>query len=96
MNYALHLSIMKNIPLIFYGENAELEYGGTWKNIDKSYKDVNDFDEEYFKGVNIQKLINIGLENNIIENKDIKENPILYFDFPNKKQMLQQKLGFMV
>ena len=91
MNYALHLSIMKNIPLIFYGENAELEYGGTWKNIDKSYKDVNDFDEEYFKGVNIQKLINIGLENNIIENKDIKENPILYFDFPNKKQMLQQK-----
>ncbi len=91
MNYALHLSIMKNIPLIFYGENAELEYGGTWKNIDKSYKDVNDFEEEYFKGVNIQKLINIGLENNIIENKDIKENPILYFDFPNKKQMLQQK-----
>lgn len=90
MNYALHLSIQKNIPLIFYGENAELEYGGTWKNIDKSFKDVDDYGDEYFKGVNIQKLINIGLENKIIDKKDIQDNPLLYFDFPSKKLMKSQ------
>lgn len=90
MNYCLHLSIMKKIPLIFYGENAELEYGGTWKNIEKSHKNVTDFDEEYFKGVNLDKLIEIGLENNIITKKDLDENPFLYYDMPNKKIMTEQ------
>ena len=90
MNYCLHLSIMKKIPLIFYGENAELEYGGTWKNIEKSHKNVTDFDDEYFKGVNLDKLIEIGLENNIITKKDLDENPFLYYDMPNKKIMTEQ------
>ena len=90
MNYCLHLSIMKKITLIFYGENAELEYGGTWKNIEKSHKNVTDFDEEYFKGVNLDKLIKIGLENNIITKKDLDENPFLYYDMTNKKIMSEQ------
>jgi N-acetyl sugar amidotransferase len=31
-NYPLHASVMYNIPLIMYGENGEVEYGGDMKN----------------------------------------------------------------
>ena len=30
-NYPLHASVMYNIPLVMYGENGEVEYGGDMK-----------------------------------------------------------------
>ena len=39
-----------NIKLVFYGENGELEYGGDKKNIDKPFKPISEWRENYFKG----------------------------------------------
>ena len=70
------------IPLIFYGESGELEYGGNTKNIDKSHETIEDFDEFYFKGTNLKNLIEIGMENKILE-KDLNNN-LEFFNPPDQ------------
>ena len=32
-SYAFHIALQNNIPLIFYGESGEVEYGGSLKNV---------------------------------------------------------------
>ncbi len=82
-NYVFHMSIRNKIPLIFYGESGELEYGGNTKNIDKSHETIEDFDEFYFKGTNLKNLIEIGMENKILEKKDLNNN-LEFFNPPDQ------------
>lgn len=50
-NYPLHVSVDEKIPLIFYGENGEVEYGGDMKNAFKATRDVtSDQVKHYFSG----------------------------------------------
>tara|TARA_E500000331_G_C17021361_1_gene610927 strand:+ start:33 stop:731 length:699 start_codon:yes stop_codon:yes gene_type:complete len=87
------MSIQNKIPLIFYGESGEVEYGGNTKNINKSFETTEDFDELYFKGTNLKNLINIGLQNKIIDKNDLQTNleffspPTLNLIKDNKSQM---------
>lgn len=82
LNYPFHISIKHKIPLIFYGENGELEYGGTAKDIEKPYRSADDFTEEFCKGVDIDELIQVGLDNKILEKNDIIQNSLQYFKVP--------------
>ncbi|MEI8229664.1 MAG: N-acetyl sugar amidotransferase [Candidatus Peregrinibacteria bacterium] len=49
-NFPLHISVKYNIPLIMYGENGEVEYGGDMKNAYKPTREVTDQDKHYFSG----------------------------------------------
>ncbi|MEK7218549.1 MAG: N-acetyl sugar amidotransferase, partial [Patescibacteria group bacterium] len=49
-NFPLHVAVKYNIPLIFYGENGEVEYGGDMKNAYKPTREVTDQDKHYFSG----------------------------------------------
>ena len=40
-----------------YGENGELEYGGSLKNKDKYGQPIEDWDELYHKGTSTKDLI---------------------------------------
>ena len=47
-NFPLQVSVNFNIPLIMYGENGEVEYGGDMKNAFSPTRDVTDHNKHYF------------------------------------------------
>ena len=66
------------IPLIFYGENGEVEYGGTFKNVNKSHESPEDWEEEYYKGAGFDTVLKAGHEMGIISDAELKNG---CFDF---------------
>jgi N-acetyl sugar amidotransferase len=50
-NFPLHMAVKYNVKLIMYGENGEVEYGGSMKNAFRPDRDVQDQDEHYFSGL---------------------------------------------
>ncbi|MBI96453.1 LPS biosynthesis protein PseA [bacterium] len=49
-NFPLQISVKYNIPLIVYGENGEVEYGGDMKNAFKPTRKISDHNLHYFSG----------------------------------------------
>lgn len=49
-NFPLRISALHHIPLIMYGENGEVEYGGDMKNAHKPTREITDHDAHYFSG----------------------------------------------
>lgn len=49
-NLPLQISAQMDIPLLMYGENGEVEYGGDMKNAFKPTRDISDHDKHYFSG----------------------------------------------
>ncbi len=81
--YAFQIAVKFNIPLIFYGENGEVEYGGSFKNRDKPFESPADWDELYFKGVGVKKLIEEGLKMGILTEDDVKNNKMEFYYPPS-------------
>jgi len=50
-NYPMHVAIQNNVQLIMYGENGEVEYGGSMKNAFKPTRDISDNSKNYFSGL---------------------------------------------
>lgn len=67
-NYPMQVAVQHQIPLVMYGENGEVEYGGDMKNAfspTRNYK--TDHKEHYFSGIEPSDLSKYG-----ISEKDIK------------------------
>ena len=67
-NFPLQIAAKFQIPLIMYGENGEVEYGGDMKNAYKptmSYK--NDQTKHYFSGLEPKDLASNGIDINDLE-----------------------------
>ena len=47
-NFPMQLAVNYNIPIIMYGENGEVEYGGDMKNAFSPTRDISDHDKHYF------------------------------------------------
>jgi N-acetyl sugar amidotransferase len=89
--YAFHIAQKFKIPLIFYGESGELEYGGSTKNLNKPYEDTSDWEEFYYKGRSIDDLVNHGLECGLIGKDEINNNPLTFYRTPDSQ--LLEELG---
>lgn len=50
-NFPLQMAVKYNVPLIMYGENGEVEYGGDMKNAFRPDRTVQDQDAHYFSGL---------------------------------------------
>lgn len=50
-NFPLHMALKHNVQLIMYGENGEVEYGGSMKNAFRPTRDIEDHDDHYFSGL---------------------------------------------
>jgi N-acetyl sugar amidotransferase len=50
-NFPLHMAVKYKVPLIMYGENGEVEYGGDIKNAFRPDRAVKDHDKHYFSGL---------------------------------------------
>jgi N-acetyl sugar amidotransferase len=58
--FPMRMSVQLGIPLVFYGENGEAEYGGDQSANDKPCWDFDKWNEVYTKGAPIGKLVNMG------------------------------------
>ncbi|HMM39181.1 MAG TPA: N-acetyl sugar amidotransferase [Desulfovibrio sp.] len=58
--FAMQIALHHNIPLVFYGENGELEYGGSLHALNKACEDVRDWKELYFRGNGVDELAAVG------------------------------------
>tara|TARA_R110001592_G_scaffold79795_2_gene238370 strand:- start:16361 stop:17521 length:1161 start_codon:yes stop_codon:yes gene_type:complete len=49
-NFPMKMAIQHDVPLIMYGENGEVEYGGDMKNALSPTREIADHDGHYFSG----------------------------------------------
>ena len=59
-NFPMEVSVNYEIPLIMYGENGEVEYGGDMKNANRPTREIKDHVKHYFSGVDVSDLISEG------------------------------------
>ncbi|MDM7932024.1 N-acetyl sugar amidotransferase [Tabrizicola sp.] len=50
-NFPLQVAVRFGVPLIVYGENGEVEYGGDMKNAFRPTREIQDHDKHYFSGL---------------------------------------------
>lgn len=92
--YPFQVAWKFKIPLIFYGENGEVEYGGSFKNVDKSHESPEDWEEEYYKGVGFDKVLEIGNKMGIISDKEFKDGCFDFYRAPPLNEI--KKLGLQM
>ncbi len=85
--YAFQIAAKFKIPLMFYGENGEVEYGGSFKNANKPYESPDDWDELYFKGAGIDVLLQEGYKMGIFTKEELANNQFELYKPPPKKDI---------
>ncbi|MDC1093174.1 N-acetyl sugar amidotransferase [Pelagibacteraceae bacterium] len=91
MCYPFHVAKELNIKLVMYGENGELEYGGSLENKDKSGASFSTRDKIYHKGTSTKELLKCGLEKGIVSEKDMNQPSLKYYALPKIEDI--EKIG---
>lgn len=64
-NFPMQVAVNYDIPLVMYGENGEVEYGGDMKNAFKATRDWRtDHKKHYFSGINPEDFAQYGINEN--------------------------------
>ncbi len=107
-NFPLHVAVNYQIPLIMYGENGEVEYGGDMKNAYKPTREISDYNKHYFSGLPPEFWVEHGVDFKDLfpfqrpDYKKIKENNIEmhflsyyeYWDPQENYYYCKEKTGF--
>lgn len=64
--WAYHIAQRFGIQLIMYGENGELEYGGSARFSDVPSESPSEWAASYFKGASVDELVEFGMSNGLI------------------------------
>ncbi len=92
-NFPLQVAVRYRIPLIMYGENGEVEYGGDMKNAFSPTRDYrSDHKKHYFSGIEPHDLIEHGIDKKDIvpyltpslEELDANKTEIHFFGYYKK------------
>ncbi|MBT8495757.1 MAG: N-acetyl sugar amidotransferase [Deltaproteobacteria bacterium] len=80
--WAYHIAEKFGVSLIMYGENGELEYGGStkFKNVPKESPE--DWSDAYFKGASVDQLIEHGLSRGYIDRALISSSALQWYKPP--------------
>ena len=89
--FAFHMALKFGIPLIFYGENGEVEYGGSMQNADKPYESVQDWEKIYFKGAGVDALLKAGHQMGIFTKEESEDKRFDLYRSPRLEDV--EKLG---
>lgn len=81
--WAFHIAEKFGVKFIMYGENGELEYGGSTKYENLPKEGPEEWESQYFKGASVDELVNLGIEKGIINKGDIKENTLQWYKAPS-------------
>ena len=91
-SFAYHVANEMDISLIMYGENGELEYGGSTKYKYLSQESTDDWKEFYFKGTSVYQMIKIGFENGLFDKKVLSPNSFKFYQLPEKEIIEKKKI----
>jgi N-acetyl sugar amidotransferase len=80
--FVFHVAVKHNLPLIFYGESGEVEYGGSIKNMQKSHETPEDWEELYFKGVGVDQLTEIGIQDDTLTKEEVASTAMTFYRPP--------------
>jgi len=94
VNYAFHVALDLDIPLVMFGENGELEYGGALKNKDRPGQPIEDWVELYHKGSPTDELVRFGLENGYLDKEEAADPCLKYFAAPPPEKLLERGVKF--
>lgn len=92
-NFPLQIAVNFKIPLLMYGENGEVEYGGDMKNAFKPTRDYReDHKKHYFSGLAPEDLVHYGIDSKDlvrymappIEKLDENKTEIHFFSYYEK------------
>lgn len=61
MAFPFRTAVNYGIPLVFYGENGEIEYGGSSRNEEKPGQPIEDFNSYYFSGLPAEEFQKHGI-----------------------------------
>ena len=86
--FVYHVALKFNIPLVFFGENGEAEYAGNPKVADRPFVPFKDWSEIYFKGSNLDELVDFGLrEKSYFSKQDYTEGDLIFYEPPSVDEM---------
>tara|TARA_X000000368_G_scaffold370219_1_gene319216 strand:- start:628 stop:1908 length:1281 start_codon:yes stop_codon:yes gene_type:complete len=83
MSWALHIAKMYNVKLIIYGENGDLEYGGSDKLKYKPNDSIEDWEEIYYKSSGIDELVELGIQDKIFTKEEATKEKLKWYSAPN-------------
>lgn len=91
ISYAFHLARGFDIPLVFFGENGEAEYGGSVETEELSGMPLAAWADNYWKGVTPHTLLEVGLNLQIITDEEARSMSRFYFppDLDSDGQVLE-------
>jgi N-acetyl sugar amidotransferase len=79
ISYAFHIAKSMDVPLVFFGENGEAEYGGSIETEELSGMPTSSWSDNYWKGVTPNRLVQIGQEIGLISDSESKTISQFYF-----------------
>ena len=90
---AIHTAVIRtaynfNVPLIFYGEDGEVEYGGSRENKDRALYGIDYMKRVYLEG-GYEKVLKKAVDDGVLE-----ENDLYFFNFPKEKEIKKSDLSF--
>lgn len=91
-SWAYHIADKFNINLIFYGENGELEYGGSDKYKHLPKESVEDWEYQYFKGSSVDQLVQSGVERGLIKEGEIDKQKLEWYKAPPSEVIKGKKI----
>ncbi|MEW6386707.1 MAG: N-acetyl sugar amidotransferase [Thermodesulfobacteriota bacterium] len=94
VSYVFHVALEHGVPLVMFGENGELEYGGTLKNKDKPGQPIEDWVDLYHKGSKTEELVRFGVENGYLEPQEAQDPSLRYFSPPPVEPLMDLGVEF--
>jgi N-acetyl sugar amidotransferase len=88
--WAFHIAQRFNVKLIFYGENGELEYGGSTKYINQAKEGIEEWEYEYFKGASVDHLIQQAEQDGLIKPGAISREQLQLYRSPHPDLIIKQ------
>ncbi len=79
ISYAFHIAKSMDIPLVFFGENGEAEYGGSTETENLSGMPTSAWSDNYWKGVTPTKMVRIGQDMGLISDDEALSISRFYF-----------------
>ena len=90
--WAYHIAEKFDVPLIFYGENGELEYGGSEKYKNTPKEGPEEWKYEYFKGAAVDDLMQVGLDMGVLVPEDLKEPTVQLYKAPDPEAIRKKNI----
>ncbi|MFH2094377.1 MAG: N-acetyl sugar amidotransferase [Bacteroidota bacterium] len=81
-SWAFQVSAKFRIPLIMFGENGDVEYGGTTRNKNKHGEPIDEWSELYYRGRSINWLVEQGRKRGLFE---VDDKTLEMYNPPDRK-----------